>query len=300
MRYDFTDLKLFLTLSKTLNLTVTAEHVALTPSAVSLRLKKLEEALGVQLFVREPRGVRLTPAGLALKPWAEKILTDLYNLEAHLKNFSFETPNEIRIASNSTGLQIFLADVIGSFLSTHAVRCQFMEKPSAEVIRTVLEGKADVGFGLENAPTDYSDMLHVIPYVRDRHVLITPKNHPLSHRAMIEYGETLLFPHITLLDSNPITQAMKRRALAAGHPLNPVIQVVSFELIQKLVASQAGIAVLPYSSFKNPELKKALSIIELSNPWADRPLAFFVVKNRQVKPKAQAFIDHAFSLKNKA
>ena len=79
MRYDFTDLKLFLTLSKTLNLTVTAEHVALTPSAVSLRLKKLEEALGVQLFVREPRGVRLTPAGLALKPWAEKILTDLYN-----------------------------------------------------------------------------------------------------------------------------------------------------------------------------------------------------------------------------
>ena len=54
LRYDLNDLRIFLALTRTLNIAQAAEYVGLTASAVSLRLKKLEETFGVQLFIREP------------------------------------------------------------------------------------------------------------------------------------------------------------------------------------------------------------------------------------------------------
>lgn len=52
MHFDFTDLEAFLTLSRTLNVTHAAEELRVTPSAVSLRLKRLERELDTTLFSR--------------------------------------------------------------------------------------------------------------------------------------------------------------------------------------------------------------------------------------------------------
>ena len=60
MRYDLTDLKLFLAIAQTGNLSRASNELHLTPSAASYRLRNLEAALGLVLFTREHRGMRLT------------------------------------------------------------------------------------------------------------------------------------------------------------------------------------------------------------------------------------------------
>ena len=87
MRYDLTDLQIFLALARTLNMPAAAEEVHRTTSAVSLRLKKLEGALGTTLFVREARGLTLTPAGLAMRAHAEGILSAAAKMETALGAF---------------------------------------------------------------------------------------------------------------------------------------------------------------------------------------------------------------------
>ncbi|HRO53982.1 MAG TPA: LysR family transcriptional regulator, partial [Alicycliphilus sp.] len=66
MRYELSDLRLFLEIAQARSLTAGAAAVFITPSAASYRLKNLEQALGTALFERTPRGMDPTPAGEAM------------------------------------------------------------------------------------------------------------------------------------------------------------------------------------------------------------------------------------------
>src|SRR5258708_15115432 len=66
MRYDLTDLKLFMAIAQAGNLSRASQARHLTPSAASQRLRNLEQALGCQLFTREHKGMRLTEEGHAM------------------------------------------------------------------------------------------------------------------------------------------------------------------------------------------------------------------------------------------
>jgi len=70
-------LRTFLTVARHGSVTHSAAALALTQSAVSIQIKRLEAALGATLFRREPRGVSLTEAGERLRPAAERIVGEL-------------------------------------------------------------------------------------------------------------------------------------------------------------------------------------------------------------------------------
>src|SRR5262245_40308581 len=67
-------LRCFCAAAKFLNFRAASRAVALTPAAFGQRIKQLEDQLGVQLFVRTTRSVRLSVAGLTLLPAAERAI----------------------------------------------------------------------------------------------------------------------------------------------------------------------------------------------------------------------------------
>lgn len=85
---DSRKLLAFTTLARTSSFTRTAEELFITQSAVSHAIKSLEEELGVRLFDRLGRGVRLTPAGQQLLSRAQKIIAEMEIARADLVAFS--------------------------------------------------------------------------------------------------------------------------------------------------------------------------------------------------------------------
>lgn len=71
---DAASLRLFRAVARTGSVVAAAEQVHSVPSNVSARVRKLEGEVGIALFLREPRGMRLTPAGEVLLDYAERIL----------------------------------------------------------------------------------------------------------------------------------------------------------------------------------------------------------------------------------
>jgi len=71
---DLAQLDAFLAVCRTLNFTKAAEHLHISQSAVTARIKALETAMGKSLFLRDNRNVRLTQAGIAFLPYAERML----------------------------------------------------------------------------------------------------------------------------------------------------------------------------------------------------------------------------------
>src|SRR5689334_25211554 len=70
-------LKCFCAAAKFLNFRAASRAVALTPAAFGQRIKQLEDQLGAQLFVRTTRSVRLSTAGLALLPAAQRAIASV-------------------------------------------------------------------------------------------------------------------------------------------------------------------------------------------------------------------------------
>ena len=191
IRYDFTDLSIFLTLARTGSLTKATETLPFTPSALSLRLRKLEDALGAKLFMREARGLALTPAGDVLVRHAQNVLKAAAQLETAMSGFDTKERRTLRIASNSTGLQNVIAPVAGGFLAGRRVRLVFLELRSHEAAEALSDGRADLAFGVEHI-FRHSDLpIEVSPLFTDRHVVIVPKSHPLAQREAVRFADTL-------------------------------------------------------------------------------------------------------------
>lgn len=292
MRYDLTDLQIFLALARTLNMPAAAEEVHRTTSAVSLRLKKLEGALGTTLFVREARGLTLTPAGLAMRAHAEGILSAAAKMETALGAFREGERTTLRIASNSSGIQNYLAPAVGSFLADETVRLTFLERKSTETILEVLAGQAELAFCIESAARDHADEVEIIPLTVDRHILVTPPGHPLAASDRADLPTILAYPYIGLVETTPMGHAMRERARALGLTYAPVVEMPSFSLLLEMVLSGAGVAIVPHSALARFPGASGLSVVLIDEPWALRPLVFAHAKSRPLPDAARRFVEH--------
>src|SRR6476661_4546288 len=78
------DIRVFLAVAETRNITRASERLGLTQPSVSVAVKRLEELIGAPLFVREKRGVELTKAGAKLESHFRRILESWESTRAAL------------------------------------------------------------------------------------------------------------------------------------------------------------------------------------------------------------------------
>ena len=291
LRYDLTDLKIFAALARTGSLTAASRVLPYTVSALSLRLRRLEEAVGAALFTREARGLALTPAGDMLLAQAQNVLRASAQLETAMSGFSRGERATLRIASNSTGLQSVIAPAAGPFLAGRSVRLVFLERRTRACLDAVRDGSADLAFGLGTRFREEPDV-EVLHVVADRHVVVLPRTHPLAEKALLRFSETLAYPYVSAPRSAPIGAAMAERAEALGIDYAPVAEMPSFALMLELVLQGAGLAIMPKAALRSrADALERLSVVDLVDEWADRPLAFAHLKSRPLTAAAHAFVE---------
>lgn len=130
---DFVALRTFLTVCERQSLTEAARALGTTQSAVSQRLKKLEEQTKLRLLDRQLRPVGPTPAGQALLERARHILAEVGQLEFELSGRSETLIRELRFG---------VADSLGSAIVPSLVRAF---RPMVEQLAIRVDGSADLG-----------------------------------------------------------------------------------------------------------------------------------------------------------
>ena len=104
---DTMQLQLFLSLSKTLNFTTTANEFYVTQPTVSNYIKALESSIGVTLLKRDSHSVSLTAEGKEFVAYANQILSLQAEAENRLRNISEGRRGYIRIATLSSAAELF-------------------------------------------------------------------------------------------------------------------------------------------------------------------------------------------------
>ncbi|KOF53165.1 MULTISPECIES: LysR family transcriptional regulator [unclassified Achromobacter] len=270
MRYELTDLRLFLAIAEARNLTQGANAVHLTSSAASYRLKNLEFAMGVPLFTREARGMQLTPAGEFVLRHARALLEGVERMHGEVSRYASGLKGTVKLLANSSSLNGFIVPSLGRFLSANPNVNLLVEERSSNAIEAAIANQeADIGIFAGRAE---SDGVHAAPYACDELVIAAPAGHPLAANGPLRFPAVLDMDFVCMDRGSSNTVFLRDMAKLGGRTLNVRIHAHSFEAVLSLVEAGVGIALVPRSVAAAALREGRIAAAALCEPWARREL----------------------------
>lgn len=265
--YDLTDLRVFLAVAEEGNLSRGARRCHLAPSSVSLRLKGLEESIGVPLLERQARGVALTRAGAVMLEHVRRCIAQLEQMHVDLQPFVEGLTGHLTLFANNNVMHSHLPQDLARFFQQYpSVRISLQERLGSDIIAAVADGRADLG--IVAVDPDHPQLAFQ-PYREDEFVVIAPPGHALARHAAVRFVACFDQPFISLQGSTALHTYLMNQATALGGRLDVRVQVSNYSAVARLVASGAGIAVVPRSALDAPD-RQHLAVIALSEKWAAR------------------------------
>lgn len=174
-----------LAVAEHLNFHHAANVLGTTQSSVSSRIKALEEVLGILLFERRHRGVRLTEAG---HHFVAGVSAGITQIDYAVRSAGARTDGiegRLAIGLHSPIAAGFLADLRRHFRASYPlIEQSVVEGRSSETIAMVREGRLDAAFvvGAVNAPDCHSRLLWCEPFM-----VALPSDHPLANRIVVTW-----------------------------------------------------------------------------------------------------------------
>lgn len=267
MRFDLTDMRLFLTVVECGSLTQGARSMHLALASVSERIAGMEAALGAPLLERNRRGVRATAAGEAFERHARSILGQVEQMRGDLRTYATGLKGRIRVLSNSAAMAAFLPPHLCRFLATHRdLSIDLLERPSAEIVQSMVDRRADLGIVADI--TDFGPLqTHLI--ASDQLVVVTHHRHRVARQGDVTFADILGEAIVGIADTALETH-LAERASRLGRQLDYRIQLRNIDHVALHVEAGIGISIM--SSALARQIRRDLAVVRLSEPWATRRL----------------------------
>jgi DNA-binding transcriptional LysR family regulator len=250
----------FLTVAERRSVSKAAEVLYVTQPALTTRIKKLERDLGVELFVRTPRGMRLTAEGRAFRGHAQRAVQELAQGRELLRELREGRVGELLLgaapAISTYVLPLVLRRFQASFPNVHLI---VRTGHSEEILEMVLREQVQVGLVRELPhPATTSRRLY-----EDEIVLVVHPAHRFAAERSIAVDE-LAGERLILFDRTSsyfvLTSAFFREA---GVVPRGVMELDNVDATKKMVEQDLGIAFLPYTAVRGELAAGALHEVSI-------------------------------------
>lgn len=243
---DLKSLRCFETMAKHGSLTRASIELGISDSAVSQRVRSLENHLGVKLYEARGGKVRLTEAGERTKDLAMHLFDKIDEFEEEISDY--EKRGAFVLSAEASLQRYHLPEIVDTFVHTYPLaRLRLLNRRPAETVELVRRNEVDLGIIHERSiPSE----VRFYPWRVFKSYVLIPRGHPLARRRVptiedILNDETLLrYPQIVGeidgKEENRIRQGLQRLDL----PYNVALEVGNIETVKYYVARGHGIAVV--------------------------------------------------------
>jgi LysR family transcriptional regulator for metE and metH len=236
------DLRLVLAIDERGGATGAARALHVSQSAVSHQLRGLEERLGLALFEREGRRLRITSAGERIVRLSREILAPLAQAELELKRGGSVQRRTLRIATECYTSYHWLPQALSVLAALHpVVDLGIVAEAASDIPGALAENRLDLGLCV-SPPT--AGRLERRKLFDDELVLAVPRGHPLGRKAFVEgrdlLSETLILSETTRAERERVAKLLFR----PGESVARVIRLPVAEAILELVQAGVGVSVV--------------------------------------------------------
>jgi DNA-binding transcriptional LysR family regulator len=219
-----------------------AEALFITQPTLTARLHGLERELGTALFLRTPHGMRLTDAGRAWIPFAERALRALVEGRDALEQVLSASAGHLMIAAAPAVSTYVLPELLERFVDRHPrVEVSVRTGHSEDVVELVVRDEVQIGLGRAIRHPD----LELRPFHTEDLVLVCAPDHPFAKRSEVAMAEVAAQKLIMFDRTSSYYEITQGAFLSAGMKLRGPMELDSIEAAKKMVERGLGVALLP-------------------------------------------------------
>ncbi|WP_332855001.1 LysR family transcriptional regulator [Duganella sp. S19_KUP01_CR8] len=290
MKIDILGVQAFVAIADFGGFQKAAETLHVTQTAVTQRLRNLEDFLGVMLVERTTRSIALTSIGKDFLPQARRLLQELSSTLNEIRETGKAQRGDVAIACVPTvGIQ-YLPQIIQEYSARFPEnRIKILDHASSRVAEAVQRREAEFGIGLGGGM--HPDLVSV-PLMEDHFVLVCRDDHPLAKRRSLTWTQIQPYPLIFSGDVNGNRALLDSYLGSKSAELNLHFQydVQRSATAVGLVASGIAAAIVPNLAIVKGSYPR-LRAIKLKEPTISRQLVLITRKAGHLSPAAQALYD---------
>ncbi|MDD3763643.1 MAG: LysR family transcriptional regulator [Nevskiales bacterium] len=266
-----------------------AQRLHISQSAASKQLIEFEQSLGLRLFDRLPRGVRLTEAGQLLLGHANRLFAIEAQAEHALIDLRDHARGQLRIGASRTTGSYLLPEHLAAFHQRHpGMEIQLQVANTRAVESGLLAGEIDIGFTegiVANEQLEYTE------FARDELVLVAAPDHPAVDCAPLAPGDLTRWS-LLMHEEGSGTRAVTELALARRKlHIKPAMRLASGSAIKLTVAAGGGLAFLSSLAVRTEVLAGRLVVLPVKKMRIERTLYRVCLRNVSPGPSLQAFLE---------
>ncbi|MDP5276488.1 LysR family transcriptional regulator [Chengkuizengella axinellae] len=241
-------LKTFITAVEYGNFRKAAEHLFISQPTVTVHIKQLEKELGVLLFLREGKKVKLTEAGKRYFNHAIELLNIYEKGITDLETYNQGYTSKLTIAISPLIADTVLPIVLKQYLKNHPqveISVQIIE--SNEIDQAVLKEEVDIGLSclLSFNPQLESKLLYT-----DKVILVAPHDGKDFESALPLEEEEVLSSNHLLTHNHPAYWEELSKTIKLFYPTTRMMKVSQIHITKRFIIEGLGVSYLPYSTVR--------------------------------------------------
>ena len=285
--------RIFLETAKRGSISAAARHLYVTQPAVSVGIAQLENELGVKLFFRTSRGIKLTQEGETLYEYVAGAMAYLESGEDKLRDLNNLDGGVLRVGASDMTLKFYLLDYLERFNREHPrVRLNVSNNPTPKSLEELKNGNIDFCVISEPIREDGEIVYKRVKSVRDIMVCSPEKYASLGGGA--QSFDTLLENTMVMLDRETSTRRFQeewmRKCGAPEQLLQPEIELATSDLVVDFAIRGIGIGCVVEDFAKRDVAEGRLKEIPLLKPFPQRSFIVAYLKKLPLSSGAKHFL----------
>lgn len=286
---DLTALDLLESVAELGSLGQAANRHHLSQPAVSMRMRALEQRLGLVLLERDPSGTRLTPAGVEVAVAAQRVLDETAALMALVRSLRADRQSRLRVAASLTVAEHLLPGWLGAVHAASPEASLSLEVAnSTRVLDHVEQGRVDLGF-VEGHEPDLAGLAGVV-VSQDRLVVVVHPEHPWARRSDPVGGDELAASELVVREEGSGTREILEGALARFGGVRSRLVLGSSAALLAAARRNEGPAVLSLLAAQADVEAGRLVVVETGALDLSRSLRAVWLARRGLGPLATALL----------
>jgi DNA-binding transcriptional LysR family regulator len=288
---EWQQLEYFQTVAREQHFTRAAKKLAISQPALSRSIARLEDELGVPLFERSGRSIRLNRYGEMFLEQVDAALGLINEGVQKLRDMVDPERGTVSLAFLHTLGTHLVPDLLGSFRKKHPhIQFQLFQDASSDLFERLKAGELDLC--LSSGPVKMSGVVWEELF-RDELYVIVPEHHPLADRDEINLWEIADEPFISLKKGYGLRALTDRLCRQAGFTPNITFEGEEVTTVAGLVSAGLGVALIPETGGED---MRQIRRLHVRSPHCQRVIGIAWVEGRYLSPAAKLFrqfvLDH--------